>query len=253
MQIIPVIDIKDGHAVHAVGGHREHYRPVQSVVSDSSDPVRLLSVLKRRYHIDCCYVADINGLQDRQPNRCSLAELTRVGVRLMLDIGVRGAEDIEPLLDLELDNIILGSETVPDIGMLAHLVTLFGPDRLSFSVDMREGRLISTNPAWQAMSPMDLAVLAADAGIHQFILLDLSAIGTGRGVSTIDLCRNIRQRLPNSHIIAGGGVRNMAHLSQLEDAGADGALVATAFHSGALSANDIRQFHSRSVTNRTAS
>lgn len=242
MRIIPVIDVMDGVAVHAVGGHREYYRPVQSAVSESTDPVRMLSVLKRRFKAEQCYVADINGLQRREPGRCQLAELSQVGVALMVDAGVRQQSDVEALLELDVDQIILGSETIPDLQLVQQLVEQFGSDQLIFSVDLREGSLITTNPGWQQLSPLELTMQVAGIGIERFILLDLSAIGTGRGVSTVSLCRELRQRLPTAHLIAGGGVRSTAHLTELEQAGADGALVATALHNGTLTAEDLRRF-----------
>ena len=31
LRVIPVLDVKAGQAVHAIGGQRDHYGPVQSV------------------------------------------------------------------------------------------------------------------------------------------------------------------------------------------------------------------------------
>lgn len=238
----------NGVAVHAVGGHRDYYRPVQSAVSESSDPVRILSVLKRRYKVEQCYVADINGLQRQADGRCQLTELARVGVPLMVDIGVRAPADVQSLVDQDIDHIILGSETVPGANLLKQLVDHFGADQLIFSIDLKEGRLVTCDPQWQTMKPLDVALQVAEAGIQQFILLDLAAIGTGRGVSTGELCRELRRRLPTARLIAGGGVRSVSHLQELEQAGADAALVATALHNGTLTVDDVRRFAAGPVT-----
>ena len=40
-RVIPVLDVKDGLAVHAVGGQRSHYRPVRSLLHPSADPLDL--------------------------------------------------------------------------------------------------------------------------------------------------------------------------------------------------------------------
>ena len=242
MQIIPVIDILDGKAVHAVGGHRQFYRPVQSVISDSCDPGRMLKALKRRLQIASCYVADIDAIQQRDSNRCSLAEMSRAGVSLLVDSGVRRSEDIQPLLELNLDRVVLGSETIEQAEVIRELTEQHGPERLIFSIDLRDGMLLTVNSAWRDMAPLALALHAAELGINQFIVLDLAAIGTGRGVPTLGLCREIRRHLPTASIIAGGGVRTVADLNQLEQAGADGALVATAVHNGLLKAEDVHRF-----------
>lgn len=242
MNIIPVIDILNGVAVHAVGGHRQFYRPVQSVMTDSCEPGRMLVALKRRLRVASCYVADIDAIQQRDSNRCSLAEMTRAGVSLLVDSGIRRQQDVEPLLELNIDRIILGSETVEDAGVITELLEHYGPERLVFSIDMRDGVLQTASAAWQNLSPLQLALQIAAAGMTQFIFLDLAAIGTGRGIPTVGLCREFRRRVPTSSIIAGGGVRTVDDLKQLEQTGADGALVATAFHNGLLKAEDVVRF-----------
>lgn len=253
MQIVPVIDVKDGVAVHAVGGLREFYRPVQSALTDSSDPVRILNVLKRRFSIERCYVADIDALEQRSANRCLLAEMNRVGIPMMLDAGVRSIQDVADLLELDCDRIILGSETVPDVELLREIVQTYSAERIVFSIDLKGGHLMTGNPLWKDLAPTELALLIAETGIQQFVLLDLSAVGTGRGLSTLESCRELRRQLPQAHITAGGGIRNTTHLSQLQDAGASSALVATALHSGCMTAHDVRRFQDTSAVSRTAS
>ena len=41
-RVIPVLDVKNGQAVHAVGGIRSHYRPLQSLLHPSCDPLELV-------------------------------------------------------------------------------------------------------------------------------------------------------------------------------------------------------------------
>ncbi|MCA9058447.1 MAG: hypothetical protein KDA85_08110 [Planctomycetaceae bacterium] len=252
MRIIPVIDIMNGQAVHAIAGHRDYYRPVQSAVTESADPVRLLRALKRRFGAEECYVADINRLQRKETPRCVLAELAEVGLPMMVDVGISTVADVNAIESLQVDRVILGSETVASLNVVAELVRLFGADRFVFSVDMKNGQLVSSNAEWQGLSPFELAVQAAAVGIRQFILLDLSAVGTCRGVSSTGLCRQIRTRVPGCSILAGGGIRSVEHLEQLEQAGADGALVATAFHNGILTAADVQRFARRPTPSVTS-
>ena len=40
-RVIPVLDIKNGQAVHAVAGIRSHYRPLQSILHPSCEPLEL--------------------------------------------------------------------------------------------------------------------------------------------------------------------------------------------------------------------
>jgi len=65
------------------------------------------------------------------------------------------------------------------------------------------------------------------------IVLDLARVGSGAGVDDAMLVE-LRGALPGVDLIAGGGVRDRTDLDRLAAAGANGALVATAVHRGAL-------------------
>jgi len=55
----------------------------------------------------------------------------------------------------------------------------------------------------------------------------------------LDLLTSLHQLFPALSLYAGGGVRGRSDLKALDEAGAAGALVATAFHRGVLSAADL--------------
>ena len=69
--------------------------------------------------------------------------------------------------------------------------------------------------------------------------MTLSAVGGGQGP---DLSRiaAIAQEGDGRRIIAAGGVRNADDLGALEQAGAQGVLVASALHAGAIAVNGTR-------------
>ena len=63
MQCIFVFDILNGAAVHALRGERSRYKPVASFsqVTDSSDPLQILDVLRPAR----VYVADLDRIMGR--------------------------------------------------------------------------------------------------------------------------------------------------------------------------------------------
>ena len=83
------------------------------------------------------------------------------------------------------------------------------------------------------MTPRELARRAVDAGVETVIVLDLARVGGAGGVDEA-MMRELRAALPGVDLIAGGGVRDRADLDRLAAAGANGALVATAVHRGAI-------------------
>ena len=74
MRVVPVIDLKDGTAVHAVRGERERYRPVNSTLAgDDGDPLALARAFRSALGLDELYVADLDAIggDERATARCS--------------------------------------------------------------------------------------------------------------------------------------------------------------------------------------
>jgi phosphoribosylformimino-5-aminoimidazole carboxamide ribotide isomerase len=111
---------------------------------------------------------------------------------------------------------------------------------LVLSLDLKDGRPITSVPEWKNQSADQVARLVFDIGIQRMIVLDLARVGVGEGTGTAALCRRIRELAPSCHLVAGGGIRGLADLRELVGAGCDGALVATALHDGRLSQADIQ-------------
>jgi phosphoribosylformimino-5-aminoimidazole carboxamide ribotide isomerase len=92
----------------------------------------------------------------------------------------------------------------------------------------------------QGLDALSLAEQAAAAGVATILLLDLGRVGTGCGVD-MGLLERLRRRFPGIRLLAGGGVLTRRDLERMRDAGCDGALVASAIHTGRLSASDVAE------------
>jgi phosphoribosylformimino-5-aminoimidazole carboxamide ribotide isomerase len=244
MQIIPVIDIRNGVAVRAVAGERGRYQPVSSRLTDSIEPAEVLRAVRREFHCDTCYVADLDAIERGHRNRCTLAEMARTGVRLIVDAGVVTIADAEELQECGASQIVLASESLPRIDQLRSFVEQFGSKSLVFSVDLKHGLLRSADPQFSCMNPEELIAPVVEAGIEQIIVLDLAAVGTGSGIPTLSLCEQSKRRWPHRQFISGGGVHSRECLLQAQAAQLDGLLIASALHDGRLSAEDLAAVHS---------
>jgi phosphoribosylformimino-5-aminoimidazole carboxamide ribotide isomerase len=83
--------------------------------------------------------------------------------------------------------------------------------------------------------------LAAELGLTRVILLDLARVGAAAG-PPLDLLTSLQPYFPQVAFYAGGGVRHRADLEALAQAGAAGALIATAFHRGILTTADVQAY-----------
>ena len=104
MQIIPVLDVAGGIAVHAQAGDRSRYAPLTSdlVPHHPGDPVALLRAFHSTLGVHECYVADLDAIQGGALQRSLLRQLaefhTGFAGALMVDAGTnqpgRGARGV---------------------------------------------------------------------------------------------------------------------------------------------------------------
>jgi phosphoribosylformimino-5-aminoimidazole carboxamide ribotide isomerase len=233
MRVIPVIDLKGGAAVHAVRGERERYRPLRSTLVEGADPVAVTRAVRDALGLDELYVADLDAIAGGAGHAETLAALAGEA-RVMADAGVTDAAGAERLLGLGVARVIVGSETLADARTLERLA----PESVVISLDLRAGRVLSRDPALAEMGPGEALARLSRTGVREAIVLDLARVGSGEGPD-VELVRDLHARFPQLALLAGGGVRDAGDLHALAQAGAAGALVATALHSGALGRADL--------------
>ncbi len=235
MQIVPVLDVRQGQAVTGQGGMRAHYRPVASRLQPgTSDPRRLAAVYRDRLGLDQLYVADLDALAGHPPDLALHRDLAGGGVDLWVDAGLVDAGGAEALIGAGVTRLVAGLETLSGPQALAGLVDRIGPDRLVFSLDLRGGQPLHPATGPWPEAARDVADLAIAVGVRRILLLDLARVGTGAGVGTDDLLARGRAAHPSVAWSVGGGVAGLADLIRLERLGASAVLVASALHDGRI-------------------
>jgi phosphoribosylformimino-5-aminoimidazole carboxamide ribotide isomerase len=245
LQIIGVLDLRGGRAVHARAGARDRYSAVQSAAGWPIDPgnVRTLAeVYTDVLGISELYAADLDAILDRQPQDDVTKDLASMPAPLWLDAGVRSVEDARRAIAVGASRVIVGLETLPSFEVLSQICSAIGSDRVVFSLDMRDGQPIVANGVQppDALSPENLARTAATCGAGTLIVIDLARVGTGRGLD-VELLKRIHAAAPSVKLIAGGGVRAWDDLVHVAMAGCTGALLASALHNGRIGPAEISQ------------
>jgi phosphoribosylformimino-5-aminoimidazole carboxamide ribotide isomerase len=238
MRVIPVIDLKGGVAVHAVRGERERYRPVRSRIAAGSDPVELTRSVRDGFGLDEVYVADLDAIAGGAGNGEVVAAVA-AEARAMVDAGTSSAGAVARVLDLGAARVIVGTESLPGVEAFRALRAALPDAPLVVSLDLLAGRVLSPDAALAGLHPAEALARLVDAGAREAIVLDLARVGSGEGPDTA-LLADLHARLPDVDLLAGGGVRDASDLRALADAGAAGALVATALHGGAIAADEVR-------------
>jgi phosphoribosylformimino-5-aminoimidazole carboxamide ribotide isomerase len=238
MRVVPVIDLKDGTAVHAVRGERERYRPVSSVIGgDDGDALALARGFRAELELDELYVADLDAIGGGSGHTALLAALARE-TRVMVDAGVSGPAAARALLDLGAHRIIVGTETLPGAAALERLLAELPAGAVILSIDLREGALLSPDPELAGLPALD--AMRRLPRVREAIVLDLARVGSGAGPD-VALIAALHAAFPDLALLAGGGTRDLEDLRALERAGAAGALVATALHRGVIGARELAE------------
>jgi phosphoribosylformimino-5-aminoimidazole carboxamide ribotide isomerase len=235
MRVVGVIDLKDGMAVHAVRGERERYRPVHSVISpEDGDPLALARAFRSELGLDEVYVADLDAITGTGEHRDVIAALAREA-SVMVDAGVTEPGRARELLELGAQRVIVGTETLPGPDALERL--LAEVPQVVLSIDLRDGRLLSPDPRLAGLPALDAVARLHRPGLREVIVLDLARVGSGAGTDA-ELIAELHAAF-DVELLAGGGVRDVEDLRALRDAGAAGALVATALHKGVIGRREL--------------
>lgn len=239
MKVIPVIDILNGVAVHAVKGKRSEYRPLQSILADSSDPLKVANTF-RTLGFDELYIADLDAIIDCSKDFHSLKRIAdETGLKLMVDAGVTSIERAKRLLENGAAKLVVGTETLQNMSFVAEAVEAFGSDRVIVSLDLKGDKVLVKMGFDGCMDPLCLLEEFAEMGVSQVIILDLSRVGSGEGVN-VEFLSKVLCDLALS-VYVGGGVRDVADLAELKKLGVAGALVASALHSGKISVAELKK------------
>ncbi|MEJ2598086.1 MAG: HisA/HisF-related TIM barrel protein [Anaerolineales bacterium] len=242
MRLIPVLDLKNGLAVHAVRGERQAYQPVHSVFVHGGDPGEVVASFREKFGFTELYVADLDAVLGEGNQHELIHKLARnSGMELIVDAGAADIQGVRQVMELGAQRVIIGAETLTDWEAGKKILDTFSQDKLVFSLDMRSGKILSVYEPLAAMQPLEALDRLYQAGWKEIILLDLARVGAEAGIDR-DLLEAARRAFPELTILVGGGLRDVNDLVELRAIGIDGALIATMIHRGMLTRQQALSF-----------
>jgi phosphoribosylformimino-5-aminoimidazole carboxamide ribotide isomerase len=231
LKIIPVIDLLDGQVVHAKLGDRQNYQPIISTLCDSSEPLDVVHALMRLYRFDRLYIADLNAIQKRDNHLQVITEIQRhyPKLEIWLDAGLGGPEDILGWANLDI-RLVVGSESLIDIADYHAIMKHDETKEIVLSLDFKRDGYHGPQAFLHEPSlwPKDV------------IIMSLPKVGSGLGPD-IKKLSEFAIKNHQHHFYAAGGVRHEEDLLELNKLGIQGALVASAIHSGLLNQKIINE------------
>ena len=226
--VIPALDLKDGAVVQAKAGDRADYRPIKSPFGAADDPVAIARGLLAVTGSPSLYIADLDaiaGIGNHFELVRGIADALP-GITVWIDAGFSDVADCAFWLPLGA-TLVIGSESLAAVDDWRDIQEAFGESvvlSLDFGTDGSRGPepLFSDPALWPSrLIAMDLTRVGADTGPDVDRLKAILAVADGRAV------------------FAAGGVRNARDLAALASLEAQGALIATALHSQAVTQKEI--------------
>ena len=241
MRIIPVMDLLNLQTVHAVKGMRQYYKPVHSVLCDSPDPIAIAGAFLGKLGLRELYIADLDAIQDISgtDNRPVIEQLARsFDLEIMLDAGVSDVGSAIRWIDTGIRKLVIGSETLVSMEALKAISEEVGADRIVFSLDCTNGKILSRCAKLQGATPLVALEQVEALGLRETILLELDRVGSGAGAH-LSMVSEIRRAFPGVSLILGGGISSAAEIAGLQSMGLEGVLVATALHNGTIDSEQL--------------
>ena len=226
--VIPALDLKGGVVVHAVAGDRTAYRPVASPFGAADNPAAIARGLLAATGSPDLYIADLDAIAGIGNHFELVRGLSYAlpGATLWIDAGFSDVADCAFWLPLGA-TLVIGSESLAAVDDWRDIHGAFGEGvvlSLDFGTDGRRGPepLFSDPALW----PLRL------------ITMDLTRVGTYTGPD-VERLKTILGVAEGRAVYAAGGVRNARDLAAIAALDAQGAVIATALHSGAVTQNEI--------------
>ncbi len=225
---IPVIDLKQHHAVSGKSGMRDTYQPLNTVFAHSSNPIEIAQGLKLN-GADEMYIADLDLIESNGHNINDIRMVNTI-IPVMFDGGVKNCQSFEFFLDYAF-KVIIPTETIESIDEMEKIFEKYPKERIVVSVDTKNSELLAKH---LNMTLKQFKEILIRLDPNEIILLDISGVGTEKGYNKVLL--NEFSELKDKLIVAGG--LNKDSLEELESLGIKKVLIGTSLHSGEVTLLD---------------
>jgi phosphoribosylformimino-5-aminoimidazole carboxamide ribotide isomerase len=211
IEVVPAVDVLGEGAVRLERGDYD------SVVERAGEPVALaqrwVAAGAQRIHL-----VDLDGARSGQVRPELVRAITAAGVPVQASGGIRSVADARALLDAGADRVVVGTAAWPDPTPWFEL-----GDALVLALDVRDGEVRTAGWTVGTGLRFEDALARADGSRMLVTAIDRDGTLTGPDVELV------RQAVDaGGRVLAAGGIRSIADVAALADAGAEAAIVGRA-------------------------
>lgn len=237
MRIIPAIDIIEGKCVRLSKGDYD----TKKIYNE--DPLEV-ALQFQDAGLKYLHLVDLDGAKEKHIVNWKVLEKLATKTSLKIDFGggIKSDEDLKVAFECGAQQITGGSIAVKEPVKFTGWITAYGWDKIILGADAMEGKIAVSG--WQEESDLEIVSFIEEyvnKGIAYVISTDISKDGMLEGPS-FDLYESILKKLPETKLIASGGVSSIDDLIKLKEQGLEGAIVGKAIYEGFIRLSDLFEF-----------
>lgn len=215
---------------------------------DQGDPVELAQKYYEQGADEITFL-DVKATVDNRSTMFDVVARTADAVFIPLTVGggVRSVEDVSKLLASGADKVGVNSAAISRPSLIDEISIRYGAQVLVLSLDITRSRetpsgFVVTTHGGREITEIDAVAWAQEAierGAGELLVNSIDADGTKDGFD-LELI-SIMREISSVPVIASGGAGSAADFAPAIAAGADAALAASIFHTGAVSISEVKE------------
>jgi len=233
MIVYPAIDLQDGKCVRLTKGDFDQ----QTVYARS--PVEQAKVFED-VGFEYLHVVDLDRtIHKDKSNLKTIKEIIQnTGLKVQVGGGLRSIETMQEVIDLGVENAVMGTAAVNDPDLLNQVAQKF-QNQISVGLDVRNKMIALKGWTDQTeLSCFDFLENIKNLPIRSIIFTDINKDGMKQGINVEDTLKMAQSSL--IPVIASGGVSSLEDIKNIkEQKKISGVVVGKAIYDGLIDLNDL--------------
>jgi len=237
MIIYPAIDLKNKKCVRLYKGDFAKEEIFNDSPLDQAQQFEKLG-------FDNLHIVDLDRTLDSDTSNLSSIKEIRKHTSLKIQVGggLRTLKDIEEVLDLGVENIVMGTAAVNNTELLKMVAAKY-PQKISVGMDVRKGFLALKG--WTDQTKLlaaDFVEQIKNYQIKSIIFTDIDKDGTKQGVNLEETVK--LASLSSVPVIASGGVASMKDIFSIQQTNIiKGVIVGKAIYDGSINLKELAKIN----------
>jgi len=233
MRIIVALDIIGGKCVRLTRGNFS----TKKIYNE--DPLEVAKKVEDN-GIKYLHLVDLEGAKNKKIENLVLLQKIACKTNLKIDFGggLRTYDDIISVMNAGARQVTLGSIAANEPELFVDFLKKLGQEKLILGADCID-RKISTE-GWMENSDKDIITFIKEfrsKGVKYTLCTDIKKDGMLQGPST-ELYKEILEKV-KIKLIASGGIASLADITELRDAGCEGAIIGKAVYEGKITLKEL--------------